>query len=112
MAQNDQDERLRAALQKRAEARVSADVDRLSRALDEIQRKVADDHLPLSSALTRAFLVGLRWGNQELAHPAEDDCAHPSAAGKCMPNVRDGKCIWCGRELPSAQQLENREDGA
>lgn len=29
-------------------------------------------------------------------------CTHNGALGPCMPNTADGRCIWCGRELPAA----------
>jgi hypothetical protein len=30
-------------------------------------------------------------------------CKHPGASGPCMPRVRDGRCIWCERDLMPAR---------
>lgn len=32
-------------------------------------------------------------------------CPHPGANGSCMPNVTDGKCVWCDRDLPPSSDI-------
>lgn len=32
-------------------------------------------------------------------------CPHKGASGPCMPRTRDGRCVWCERELPTATSL-------
>lgn len=41
------------------------------------------------------------------ASTADGLCAHPGAGGPCMPRVRDGRCVWCERQLPPASRRED-----
>lgn len=60
---------------------------------------------PRSRRGLEARLVRLeRLHADELAAVA---CSHPGAAGPCMPRVRDGRCIWCERELPPAGRRDS-----
>jgi hypothetical protein len=41
------------------------------------------------------------WPEEEIARAlAPGNCAHPGAKGPCIPRVRDGRCVWCEREMP------------
>lgn len=41
-------------------------------------------------------------GRMLYGHADDAACSHPGAGGPCVPRVRDGRCIWCEREMPRA----------
>lgn len=42
-----------------------------------------------------------------MATAAFGPCSHPGVAGSCLPRVRDGRCVWCERDLPTAGERWN-----
>lgn len=49
----------------------------------------------LLASVFEQFAIGLL----TMAEPLSTMCSHPGAGGPCLPRVRDGRCIWCEREL-------------
>lgn len=41
---------------------------------------------------------------EHVAHLCPTDCADPGAGGPCLPRTRDGRCIWCEREMTVSEQ--------
>ena len=62
---------------------------------DETMKDTVDG---INEAAMERALTGKR-----RARKAKDSCANRWAFGPCMPRIRDGRCIWCERELPPAK---------
>jgi hypothetical protein len=57
--------------------------------------------LPITEA---ADAIALRYHRYEAA--AEGGvCSHPGAAGPCVPRVRDGRCVWCERDMGAGRKV-------
>lgn len=41
--------------------------------------------------------------DREWSREESSVCSHRGAHGPCMASVRDGKCIWCRREMQPAE---------